>query len=897
MSRRLRLFLIAAGLLAAAAVAVWLALPQLAETLITSRLAAMGLRPVTATVTRVDFSGAHLARLEAGDGALVLRDVTVIWSAGAGVEEVSVADAQVRGRWTAEDGLDLGALAPLVTGGQDDPGAAPFEMAVERVKIDKATAVVALPAGELVATASGTIKRADPGPALTLSADVTAPGLAGTLTFAGTAGGVGAVPATGDGWARLTAEGFAAPGVAGSVTGAVAAAVRLGADAVALTADGPVRLTLAELAPGLQAMIAPVLGEAPDRVALELSGAAAGRAPSLTISGLAEESGIVLSSEGLTVAATAGTAEARIAAGGSVRLAAPAPAAALREISAAVSGVSLSGAPLAASLEDGSLTLTAEGLVAEASVSGTVKNPALAGAAAEAAAFDGRLRLTGHPDLTGALFADAGTVTLTGLTLAEGVEAADPVVLTLAEPAGPLLRLHRGEEGAPVAALAAGFRAPALALTTPRGPARIAFEDLAVTAAFGPSGGAPVATLAGSGGRLSAAGADLRAVTLKAVLAEGGPTVDVSGNLDALPGEPADLAARSPLRPYRLSLHAAPAEAEERVAVSAELRDVGNTLIARADGSLDLADGSGRATVRMPRQVFDPQGLKPGHLYGLLGTFVHDVTGAVAIDGTLRWGPNGFQPNLKVLLQDVGLQQGFVTLARVNGVVVLTSLNPLRTPRGQQVSVAAIDAGLPLLDAVASFEIADDTLLLDAASATLAGGTIRARPAAIPLSLDEGTATLDVHDLRLAPLVELAGIEGLRARGRLAGTVPLRFAGGDVIIDNAVLESMRPERVAYTPEDVPGALAGGGESVGLVLEAMEDFHYDKLSLTVDGRASGQMTVKLHIAGANPNFYDGYPVEFNLSVSGELAKAVQAGLAGYRVPDRIRERMEEFGNRP
>lgn len=895
MSRRLRLALIAAGLLAGAAGLAWLALPQAAETVIAGRLEAMGLDPVTAQVTRVDLSGAHLSRLDAAGGALSLTDVTVSWSLPGGVEEITVGEAALAGRWTADEGLDLGPLGPLVGGGADDPDAAPIAMPVERIKIDRARLVVALPAGELVATASGTIKRGDPGPAVTLSADVTAPGLSGTLTFAGTAGGVGPVPATGDGWLRLTADGFAAPGVAGSVSGSLASAVRLGADAVAFAADGPVRLTLADLAPDLRALLAPYVAAEPESLTLALAGDAPQRPPSLTVSGLSDEGGIVLTSDRLTLSAEGAGATATLTAGGSVRFTSSLRAAALRDLSAAVSGARLGGMPLTASVTSGTLTLTPEGLTAAGMVRAAAEDAALGGATASRAAFEGSLRLTGQPDLTGALYADTGVLTLEGLRLSDDVRATEPVTLSLRDPDGPLVRLHRGEAGTLAAAVAAAFASPSLTLTTPQGPARLAFDRITVNAAFGTGGGAPVLALIGSEGTVSVAGLDLRDVTLEAGLAEGDPTASLAGILDVLPGETAALAARSPLRPYRLSLTAAPAEQDGRLALSAELRDVGNTLLAVAQGSLDLADGSGRASVRVPRQVFDPAALKPEHLHGLLGTFAHDVTGAIAVDGTLRWDAQGLRPDLKLLLQDVGLKQGFVTLTRMNGVVNLTGLDPLRTPPGQQVSVAAIDAGLPLLDAVASFEIARDTLLLDAASAKLADGTIRARPTAIPLSLDQGTAILDVHGLRLAPLVDLAGIEGLRARGQLAGTVPLRFAGGDVIIDNAVLETTRPERVAYAPAEVPGALSGGGESVGLVLEAMEDFHYSRLRLTVDGRASGQMTVKLHIAGSNPGFYDGYPVEFNLSVSGELAKAVQAGLSGYRVPDRIRERMQEFSN--
>ncbi|WP_343868226.1 intermembrane phospholipid transport protein YdbH family protein, partial [Caenispirillum bisanense] len=648
---------------------------------------------------------------------------------------------------------------------------------------------------------------------------------------------------------------------------------------------------------GPAALLAGFGGDGPLHLTLS---SAAGGPPVATVTSLFDSDGSsALTTDGLALTGRRDQAAAANAAAGILRLGDGGFGGALRGMAATVEGVTVGATPLRASLADGTLTLTPEGLTATGTLEAEAATLVLGGPTAGRGRLAAEVRLTATPGLTGAVFADSGRLVLEDLRLAEGIAATGPVTLTLAAPQGPLLRLDRGVDGGPQVTLRGAFAAPAIDLTTPQGPARLAFAQVDVTAAVAGAGVPAVATVSGSGGSVRIAGVDLRDATLEAALAADGPAVTLAGRLDALPGESTEAAARSPLRPYRLTLQARPDDtAADALAVSGDLRDVGNTLVASARGSVSLTDGSGRLTVAVLRQVFDPQALRPEHLHGLLGTLAQGVSGAVAVDGSLAWTAAGvLRPNLKVLLQDVNLTQGFVGLTRVNGVVVLTGLSPLRTPPRQQVSVAAVDAGLPLLDAVATFEIERDTLHLEDASATLAGGTIRARPTAIPLSLDGGGATLDVHGMGLGPLVDLAGIDGLRARGQLAGTVPLRFEDGDVIIDNAVLRSTMSERLVYRPEEVPAALLGGGESVDLVLQALRDFRYQDLSLTVDGRASGQMTVRLHIAGSNPGFYDGYPVEFNLSISGELAKALQAGLSGYRVPDRIRERMEQFKVNP
>jgi hypothetical protein len=79
----------------------------------------------------------------------------------------------------------------------------------------------------------------------------------------------------------------------------------------------------------------------------------------------------------------------------------------------------------------------------------------------------------------------------------------------------------------------------------------------------------------------------------------------------------------------------------------------------------------------------------------------------------------------------------------------------------------------------------------------------------------------------------------------------------------------------------------------MALQALSDFHYKELIVTLNRKLTGDAELGLHIAGSNPSFYNGYPVEFNLSVTGRLDEALRKGLAGYQVPDMIRERLKQY----
>jgi len=155
---------------------------------------------------------------------------------------------------------------------------------------------------------------------------------------------------------------------------------------------------------------------------------------------------------------------------------------------------------------------------------------------------------------------------------------------------------------------------------------------------------------------------------------------------------------------------------------------------------------------------------------------------------------------------------------------------------------------------------------------------------------------LAVAGVDLQQVFALADIGGLAGTGRLSGEIPLVIEDGRLIVADGVLAAEAPGQVSYRPDSPPPALQAGGESVSLALSALTDFRYDELRLNLDRAAGGDMVVAIHIKGRNPGFYEGYPVEFNLNVSGKLDQVLDRSLAGYRVPDAVRDKLIEFPRR-
>jgi hypothetical protein len=397
-----------------------------------------------------------------------------------------------------------------------------------------------------------------------------------------------------------------------------------------------------------------------------------------------------------------------------------------------------------------------------------------------------------------------------------------------------------------------------------------------------------------------------------------------SGNLSAADGKLAvptyqmeasdlDLSAELPAEgPARLSVTGALAHRAERALViplSASLTarqakngwtfkghaaDAFDRLSIDVEGRHDLTRNRGSGKLRVAPIEFAPNVRQPQDLAPFLAGVAEDVSGTIALAGDLSWNANGVVSDLELLLRDVSATTAAATIDRLNGVIAVDGLSPFSTPPGQRVAVAAIDAGLPLTDGLLTFRVAPGRRLEIAdGQLHLAGGTVHMEPAVYDPEAGSNPAVLAVSGVDLGQLLALAQVDGLTGTGKLSGRIPVRLVPGDLVIEDGELEAEAPGTLSYAPLAPPAALQGQGETVSLAMSALTNFQYQQLRLRVDRQAGGEMVVGMHIRGNNPDFYDGYPVELNLNVSGALDRVLRQSLAGYRIPETIEQQLKEF----
>jgi hypothetical protein len=295
-------------------------------------------------------------------------------------------------------------------------------------------------------------------------------------------------------------------------------------------------------------------------------------------------------------------------------------------------------------------------------------------------------------------------------------------------------------------------------------------------------------------------------------------------------------------------------------------------------------DGRGEAELRLIELAFRPGVLQPVDLFPVLSGF-SAVTGSAAATGRLVWAPDKFESDGVVGLSDFSFTAGEITLEGLTTKVLFDGLLPPSTPPGQELTARRIDPAVPMHDLNLRFRVEPGEpprLLIERASLRFAGGRFRINDVVLEPGSARRDVTLEVEELDMAKLFELVQVEGLTGSGTLNGAIPVTVAGDAVMIRDGRLRAAGPGVLRFRSEAAAAALKGGGEPVDLMLRALQNFHYDDLSLTVEKAAAGDARVTLHLSGKNPDVLEGHPFAFNIALSGNLGNVLDAIRKGMRL---------------
>lgn len=153
------------------------------------------------------------------------------------------------------------------------------------------------------------------------------------------------------------------------------------------------------------------------------------------------------------------------------------------------------------------------------------------------------------------------------------------------------------------------------------------------------------------------------------------------------------------------------------------------------------------------------------------------------------------------------------------------------------------------------------------AGMTLLGGRVQSRDIRYDSRQPTHAIRVEVEQLDLARVVALEQLQELEATGRLDGQLPVVLSAAGWRVESGRLQATAPGGVIrYRATDSFRAMAESNPNLKLVLQALSNYRYEKLDIGVGYAENGDLDLRVTMAGRNPDWNAGQPINLNLNIS-------------------------------
>ncbi|MBK7363692.1 MAG: YdbH domain-containing protein [Nitrosomonas sp.] len=305
----------------------------------------------------------------------------------------------------------------------------------------------------------------------------------------------------------------------------------------------------------------------------------------------------------------------------------------------------------------------------------------------------------------------------------------------------------------------------------------------------------------------------------------------------------------------------------------------------------NLINGLGNLKFNLIPTNFTPGGTQLSDLLPTLGQTM-DIQGVVHAHAQVDWSKKGVQESSGVIVVDnLSFTHPTLKIEGLNTRINFDKLSPISTLPQQVIHIQTIDPGIPLDNLNIVYQIesnqnSESQIKLKDAKLAIWDGALAVEPVTIdPLSGD-AKITLTLNDINLKRFFNSIEIDGLEGEGRLDGRIPIRLHDHRITIDDGRLMAKSPGILRFQSEKASQMLANAGAEMNFVLDALQDFHYSELSLTINKSAAHDLTVTLSLLGQNPGIKEGKMIRLNINLTSNLDKILKAISLGYDVSNKI-----------
>lgn len=329
--------------------------------------------------------------------------------------------------------------------------------------------------------------------------------------------------------------------------------------------------------------------------------------------------------------------------------------------------------------------------------------------------------------------------------------------------------------------------------------------------------------------------------------------------------------------------------------MTATVRQSGSDLFYQADigglgiekliniiGAHDLDTRTGNASVSVPGVALGSDGIPPVSVIPA-SSIIRKATGNIAGEARFDWSNQGFNGRATLRLDGIGGETDGGTIEGLSGAIVLDRLMPPSTAPEQTLRIGKIEAGATLMDTSIRFALLPSGILrIGRAETNLANGKIIVVAPAIDFVAQKAKATVTLQGVQLAQLLSLIDLGDLEASGQLHGLIPIRIDDGKLAIDSGALASLGGGTLRFKSERAKQVLRAGGDQVALMLQALENFSYERLGIGIDKSLAGDARLTLRTLGHNPAVLKGRKFQINVNLDTNLDRLLNAALEWYQL---------------
>lgn len=286
-----------------------------------------------------------------------------------------------------------------------------------------------------------------------------------------------------------------------------------------------------------------------------------------------------------------------------------------------------------------------------------------------------------------------------------------------------------------------------------------------------------------------------------------------------------------------------------------------------------------------------------------------DVTeGRLSAMASLRWdaravdhGPLAVRGSATIILDHLS---GFYNNVLVNGLSTTLRFeaagpDTFSMPEPAIVTIAAVQAGIDITDVALHFQLgwqppsALPWVEFRDVSAALLGGKVTSDGLRFERAEPRHALSIKVEHIDMQQLLQLEQQQGLVGTGLLDGVMPVMLTPTGIQVQDGVLEARPPGGILqYRP--APGTaptLGVAPTQLQLMLQALENFHYTVLKIQVQYAEDGTLFLAARLEGKNPDWQEGRPVHFNLTVQENIPALLRTLQIIQGIPQAIENRLQ------